>query len=82
MKARSNRSAHWVALAIVVSVLAYTGLGRYHVREFATFTLVLLGLVTCVVAFVVRAYSVGEVITREPFEDAVLPHQARESDES
>jgi len=77
MSSGSNRSAHWLAIGLLVTALAVSGLQRFHVRAFGSFILILLALVAGVLALIVLRYRPGDVVTREPFEDALLPHGGR-----
>jgi len=76
-----GRPGHWAVLLLFAGMLWAMGARRMHVRDFGSFSMLLLALVTAALLALVRHYRPGDPITREPFDDAQLPHAAREPDE-
>jgi uncharacterized membrane protein YhaH (DUF805 family) len=72
---------HWLLLLALFAAIYVMGTNLLHVRRFALFALILLGGVALLIGFIVLDFQSGEVVTREPFDDASLPHQAQEHDE-
>ncbi len=76
-----GRWQHWVLLMFVAAALYIMGDISLHMRRFAVFTVVLPGIVGTVMALIVWQYRPHHVVTRDPFDDTSLPHQAKEVDE-
>lgn len=77
-----GRVEHWLLLVALGAVLWAMGNRHMHVRAFLPFSLIVLGLVTAGVAWLVWRHRPGETVTREPFDDAALPHGGPEEDEA
>lgn len=71
----------WALLMVISAGVYLMGTNLLHVRRFALFAVVLLALVTLALAYMVWAYEPDQVVTREGFDDAALPHGATEIDE-
>jgi len=76
-----GKPEHWLLLLGLMLALRVMGGRIMHVRQFVPFSLILLGLVVAVLGMVVWRYRPGDIVTRESFDDVVMPHGGREHDE-
>ena len=60
-----GRPIYWALAAAVISICAYLGANKMHVRNFETFQFILLGLAIIVVGVIITSYKPGEQIIRE-----------------
>ena len=72
-----GRPSHWLLWIVLVAPLLAMGLRHLHVTAFPLFILAVLFLVAAALLWIVIGYRPGEAITREPFENAELPGEAR-----
>lgn len=63
-----GRPIYWALAAAVISICAYLGSIKMHVRNFETFQFILLGLAVLIVGVVITSYKPGERIIREPLD--------------
>ena len=65
-----GRPVFWLLWAIIITALWVMGTNHLHVTRINLFLVLLLGLTTACILFVVLAYRKGEAITREPFDES------------
>ena len=63
-----GRPIYWALAAAVISICAYLGVNKIHVRNFETFQFILLGLSVIIVGVIITSYKPGERIIREPLD--------------
>jgi len=63
-----GRPIFWVLWIVIIPALWAMGTNHFHVSRFNLFIMLLLGLTTACILFIVVSYRKGEAITREPFE--------------
>lgn len=76
-----GKAEHWAILVVFVGVLWALGERHTHVRAFLPFWLIVMGMALAAVTFIVWRHNPGDTVTREPIDDAALPHGGRDIDE-